>query len=459
MKVCVVGCSHGELVELYAAIDAYHRQHKEESDRISLVLCCGDFEAVRNKADLEAMAVPDKYKHLKTFHQYYYGQKAAPVLTIFIGGNHEASNHLQELPYGGWVAPNIYYLGYAGCVTFGGLAISGISGIYKQYDFPSGRVEKVPYDEKSLRTVFHVKRLDMRRLEMLPLGKKIDVFLSHDWPISIATRDRMREPNIQKLLRDKPFFRNEVQSSSLGSPVCAELLERLRPLYWFSAHLHVKFTTTIVHTVATTPTTTATAAQLQYQDPEEIDLDDAGNNEMDEEAKVGRKSEFAVKDSDEVEEEQILYKRPKTAPTSSSNSSSSSAQSTQFLALDKIVKGRQFMQVMDIPAGEEEEQRLSYDRDWLAIIKATHHLTPTQRRPGNANEFPHADLHSARGFIQHKFSSPESLVVPFNFVQTSLPDEQGRPQQKGNPQTDEFYRMLELDHYGFTIPVALNRSE
>jgi len=32
-------------------------------------------------------------------------------LTIFIGGNHEASNYLQELPYGGWVAPNIYYLG------------------------------------------------------------------------------------------------------------------------------------------------------------------------------------------------------------------------------------------------------------------------------------------------------------------------------------------------------------
>lgn len=30
---------------------------------------------------------------------------------MFIGGNHEASNHLQELPYGGWVAPNIYYLG------------------------------------------------------------------------------------------------------------------------------------------------------------------------------------------------------------------------------------------------------------------------------------------------------------------------------------------------------------
>lgn len=43
--------------------------------------------------------------------RYYSGEKKAPILTVFIGGNHEASNHMQELPYGGWVAPNIYYLG------------------------------------------------------------------------------------------------------------------------------------------------------------------------------------------------------------------------------------------------------------------------------------------------------------------------------------------------------------
>ena len=29
--------------------------------------------------------------------QYYTGERVAPVLTIFIGGNHEASNHLWEL--------------------------------------------------------------------------------------------------------------------------------------------------------------------------------------------------------------------------------------------------------------------------------------------------------------------------------------------------------------------------
>jgi lariat debranching enzyme len=57
--------------------------------------------------------------------------QVAPVLTLFIGGNHEATNHLHELYYGGWAAPNIYFLGYSGVVTFRGLRIAGVSGIFK----------------------------------------------------------------------------------------------------------------------------------------------------------------------------------------------------------------------------------------------------------------------------------------------------------------------------------------
>ena len=29
--------------------------------------------------------------------QYYSGEAVAPILTVFIGGNHEASNHMREL--------------------------------------------------------------------------------------------------------------------------------------------------------------------------------------------------------------------------------------------------------------------------------------------------------------------------------------------------------------------------
>jgi lariat debranching enzyme len=66
------------------------------------------------------MACPPKYRSLHNFHRYYSGEIVAPVLTVFIGGNHEATSFLTELPYGGWVAKNIWYMGYAGCVRFRG---------------------------------------------------------------------------------------------------------------------------------------------------------------------------------------------------------------------------------------------------------------------------------------------------------------------------------------------------
>lgn len=52
-----------------------------------------------------------------------------------VGGNHEASNYLWELYYGGWVAPNIYYLGHAGVVWFGGIRIGGLSGIFNDLHY------------------------------------------------------------------------------------------------------------------------------------------------------------------------------------------------------------------------------------------------------------------------------------------------------------------------------------
>lgn len=38
-------------------------------------------------------------------------------VSVTVGGNHEASNYLRELFYGGWAAPNIYFLGFAGMLA------------------------------------------------------------------------------------------------------------------------------------------------------------------------------------------------------------------------------------------------------------------------------------------------------------------------------------------------------
>lgn len=99
--------------------------------------------------------------------RYYSGEKIAPVLTVFIGGNHEASNYLQELAYGGWVAPRIYYMGYASIVNVAGVRVGGLSGIYKGHDYLKGHFEKPPYTEDTKRSVYHVRNLETFRLKQV----------------------------------------------------------------------------------------------------------------------------------------------------------------------------------------------------------------------------------------------------------------------------------------------------
>ena len=97
MKIAIEGCCHGELDNIYSTLAFLEAENKIKVD---LLIICGDFQAVRNEKDLDSMAVPDKYKEMQTFWKYYSGVKTAPVLTLFVGGNHEASNYLTELPYG-----------------------------------------------------------------------------------------------------------------------------------------------------------------------------------------------------------------------------------------------------------------------------------------------------------------------------------------------------------------------
>jgi lariat debranching enzyme len=237
MKIAIEGCCHGELDKIYSTIEYLENENKIKVD---LLIICGDFQAVRNEKDLDSMAVPDKYKDMCTFWKYYAGIKRAPILTLYIGGNHEASNYACELPYGGWVAPNIYYMGYANVINFAGIRIAGLSGIYKSNDYYKGHYEMPPFNKGALHSVYHVRNLEVFRLSQIK--QPIDVFLSHDWPTGIYNH-----ANTDELLRYKPFLANEIQTNTLGSPESERLMKLLKPKFWFSAHLHVKFASVYKH--------------------------------------------------------------------------------------------------------------------------------------------------------------------------------------------------------------------
>ncbi|KAL1146652.1 hypothetical protein V6Z11_A10G000200 [Gossypium hirsutum] len=205
MKIAVEGCMHGDLDKVY---DTIKYIENTRNIKIDLLLCYGDFQAVRNGKDMDSLNVAPKYREMKSFWKYYSGQEVAPVPTIFIGGNNEASNYLWELYYGGWAASNIYFLGYAVVVKFGNIRIDGLSGIYNARNYCLGHHERTPYNDNTISIT------DYGNWQQLVCCKK----------------------NISK-----------IQQGTLGNKPAAQLLEKLRPSYWFSAHLHCKFTALVEH--------------------------------------------------------------------------------------------------------------------------------------------------------------------------------------------------------------------
>lgn len=88
------GCCHGELDKIYERIRSYELKN---STKVDILLCCGDFQAIRHEDDLSELSCPPKYRDYRDFKDYYNGLKVSPVLTVFIGGNHEAPDFLRNL--------------------------------------------------------------------------------------------------------------------------------------------------------------------------------------------------------------------------------------------------------------------------------------------------------------------------------------------------------------------------
>ena len=401
--VAVEGCCHGELDSIYETIA---QAESLGSPKVELLIVCGDFQSVRDIVDLQCLAVPEKYRAMNSFHRYFSGESLAPVLTIFIGGNHEASNALQSLYYGGWICQNIYFLGFAGVVNYKGLRIGGISGIFNHRHYHLGHYERTPYTNQDLYSVYHLRELEIYRMAHLQTRVEqtpLDIFISHDWPGGIWNYGDSR-----RLVMRKPYLEEDMRTNKLGSPPLMALLKLLKPTYWFAAHLHVKFSAIVPHLI------------------------------------------------DEFSQSSVANLSSKT--TQCITISEKGEKNTKFLSLDKCMPGREFLQILNIPCSRSSQiddaslstvspSFLQYDMEWLAILKRTHHLLTVHR---GVIEIPRElDPPSDENIreIQEIFST-------FSFGRNIPPTDHGSKERRDENHstsdvgdTNEVLNMLGLNHY------------
>jgi lariat debranching enzyme len=459
------------------------------------------------------MSVPFKYRQIGDFHEYYSGKRKAPFLTIFVGGNHEASSHLWELYYGGWVAPNIYYLGAANIIRFGSLRIVGLSGIWKGYNYNKSHHERLPYNQDDLKSIYHVRELDVRKL--LQVRTQVDIGISHDWPRGVEWKG-----NWQELFAKKDLFEADARAGTLGSSAAKYVMDRLRPPYWFSAHLHCKFAaivnhaetessftqskhhgsgsttiephdileTTQDHTVSRDgksagPATVNGGVLARNDDEIDLDLEDdetapaISQNSLHDSVHPQKPQLVQEKDSvpDSVRAQlPVSFIKPASRPALNSHETLNPTppeignKTTHFLALDKCLPGRKFLQILSIdPINQSVSTsspisnppyQLSYDKEWLAITRVfASDLTlgePSSLIPPNEGEVFYAPLITAQEkWVENNIEKKGLMKIPENFEITAPVYDPAvgmgtkeQPREYTNPQTVAFCDLVGIDN-------------
>ncbi|CCK70943.1 RNA lariat debranching enzyme KNAG_0F02810 [Huiozyma naganishii CBS 8797] len=365
MRIAVQGCCHGELDRVFKTV-----QRMNSRNKIDLLIILGDFQSIRKPKDFKSISIPPKYQKLGDFHKYYSRNTPAPVPTIFIGGNHESMRHLMLLPYGGYAGKRIYYLGYSNVIWFKGVRIASLSGIWKEWDVDKARpsweeMESCQW-QKNIRSLYHVRKTDI--LPLMTIKKPLSLMLSHDWPNEIT-----KHGDVAGLLKKKPFFKKDIQNDNLGSPANWKLLQRLRPEWWLSAHLHVRFQAEVDHT-------TSSEGPLLKKNSDEIDLDMSSDEE-----------------------------------TASHECPTHSNESTKFLALDKCLPGRQFLEVIEVEADESHPSFKTTEMYWDEEFISNLRYLEKNREALEDKPFSEIELSSLENTADdsgYPPISPHDLIVP-----------------------------------------------
>lgn len=141
---------------------------------------------------------------------------------------------------------------------------------------------------------------------------------------------------------------------------------------------------------------------------------------------------------------------------------------TKFLALDKVLPNRHFLQILEFPSEIPQEQlQLQYDMKWLAILKITHlleHPKNAMNLPeGIENIFPSEDDIRSIEENYKKIHQRFDFVIPDNFRPTQPAYDPRNPnvppQPPYFPQTDELMELLGEENIFHNPPEFLPENE
>ena len=273
----------------------------------------------------------------------------------------------------------------------------------------------------------------MRKL--LSVSGDVEVCLSHDWPAWLELFG-----DCEGLYASKPPFYESAKKDGLGSKPATQLLDHLRPAYWFSGHMHVRFDATVQHQEGTIDET----------------IRKLGVSET-------LRSELPVFDK--------RYKAALTPATPGVEKSKNAT--TSFLALGKVGQNSDtYLNLLELDLPERSENakylekttdgkyHLYYDEELLAITRAYNDsllladpetlVVPPSRR--NTPQITAETIADHQTWVHKNITTKGLLRIPQNFMaqapvhSSDLVGTQEQPVEYPNSQTAQFAELLQMEN-------------